>query len=86
MNLLDILNASKDYINSEFSIKIYKQKGDLNTKQIYYGNPAEIGTCIASMIEQLVKNEVFTISEIKYVVNLGLDKLKKEGYSDELDT
>lgn len=37
------------------------------------------------MIEQLVKNEVFTISEIEYIVNLGINKLKKEGYSDELD-
>lgn len=85
MDLLNIFKASNDYINSEFSIKIYKQKGALNTKQIYYGNSAEIGTCIASMIEQLVKNEVFTISEIEYIVNLGINKLKKEGYSDELD-
>lgn len=85
INNNDKQKMMEEYLNTEFSIRIYKEKGSTNTKQIYNGTKEEIGTCIASMIEQLVKNEVFTISEIKYVVNLGIDKLKKEGYSDELD-
>lgn len=53
----------EEYKNSEFSIIIFKEKGAENTKQIYNGTKAEIGTCIASMIEQLIRNRIFSPEE-----------------------
>lgn len=66
-----------EYINSEFSIKIFKQKGKENTTQIYNGTKAEIGTCIASMIEQLMVNGIFTPDEMLMVINSAVTKIKK---------
>lgn len=42
INNNDIKKAMNDYTNSEFSIRIYKEKGAENTKQIYQGTKAEI--------------------------------------------
>lgn len=55
----DIEIAKQEYINSEFSIRIFKPKGKENTTQIYIGTKEEIGTCIASMVEQLITKRCF---------------------------
>lgn len=78
INNNDIKKAMNDYINSEFSIRIYKEKGAENTKQVYQGTKAEIGTCIASMVEQLIRNGIFTPDEMFFTINMAVEKLKKD--------
>ena len=65
------------YIDSEFSIKIFKVKGRENITQIYNGTKQEIATCIASMIEQLIKNKMFSPNEMLDVINIAVKKNKK---------
>ena len=78
INNNDIKKAMNDYTNSEFSIRIYKEKGAENTKQIYQGTKAEIGACIASMVEQLIRNGIFTPDEMFFAINMAVEKLKKD--------
>ena len=66
------------YIDSEFSIKIFKVKGRENTTQIYNGTKQEIATCIASMIEQLIKNKIFSPNEMLDIINVAVNKLKEK--------
>ena len=68
----------KMYIDSEFSIKIFKVKGRENTTQIYNGTKQEIATCIASMIEQLIKNKIFSPNEMLDIINVAVNKLKEK--------
>lgn len=68
----------EEYKNREFSIIIFKAKGEKNTKQIYNGNKAELGTCIASMVEQLIKNKIFSPEEMLFTINMAIEKLKKD--------
>ena len=72
------IKASNEYLNSEFYIKVYKEKGKWNTIQIYYGTQAEIGVCISSIIEQLIRNNIFTGEEIEFAVKLAIDKINRE--------
>lgn len=72
-----IEEMKKMYIDSEFSIKIFKVKGKENTTQIYNGTKQEIATCIASMIEQLIKNKMFSPNEMLDVINVAVKKFKK---------
>lgn len=72
-----IEEMKKMYIDSEFSIKIFKVKGRENTTQIYNGTKQEIATCIASMIEQLIKNKIFSPNEMLDIINIAVNKLKE---------
>lgn len=72
-----IEEMKKMYIDSEFSIKIFKVKGRENTTQIYNGTKQEIATCIASMIEQLIKNKIFSPNEMLDIINVAVNKLKE---------
>lgn len=73
-----IEEMKKMYIDSEFSIKIFKVKGRENTTQIYNGTKQEIATCIASMIEQLIKNKIFSPNEMFDIINVAVNKLKEK--------
>lgn len=73
-----IEEMKKMYIDSEFSIKIFKVKGRENTTQIYNGTKQEIATCIASMIEQLIKNKIFSPDEMLDIINVAVNKLKEK--------
>lgn len=73
-----IEEIKKMYIDSEFSIKIFKVKGRENTTQIYNGTKQEIATCIASMIEQLIKNKIFSPNEMLDIINVAVNKLKEK--------
>lgn len=73
-----IEEMKKMYIDSEFSIKIFKVKGRENTTQIYNGTKQEIATCIASMIEQLIKNKIFLPNEMFDIINVAVNKLKEK--------
>lgn len=73
-----IEEMKKMYIDSEFSIKIFKVKGRENTTQIYNGTKQEIATCIASMIEQLIKNKIFSPNEMLDIINIAVNKLKEK--------
>lgn len=73
-----IEEMKKMYIDSEFSIKIFKVKGRENTTQIYNGTKQEIATCIASMIEQLIKNKIFSPNEMLDIINVAVNKLKEK--------
>lgn len=73
-----IEEMKKIYIDSEFSIKIFKVKGRENTTQIYNGTKQEIATCIASMIEQLIKNKIFSPNEMLDIINVAVNKLKEK--------
>ena len=72
-----IEETRKMYIDSEFSIQILKVKGKENITQIYNGTKQEIATCIASMIEQLIKNKMFSPDEMLDVIKVAVKKLKK---------
>ena len=72
-----IEEMKKMYIDSEFSIKIFKVKGRENTTQIYNGTKQEIATCIASMIEQLIKNKLFSPNEMLDIINVAVNNLKE---------
>lgn len=72
-----IEEMKKMYIDSEFSIKIFKVKGKENITQIYKGTKQEIATCIASMIEQLIKSKMFSPNEMLDVINIAVKKFKK---------
>lgn len=78
INNNDKQKMMEEYLNTEFSIRIYKEKGSKNTKQIYNGTKEEIGTCIASMVEQLIKNKIFTPEEMFFTINMAVEKLKKD--------
>lgn len=73
-----IEEMKKMYIDSEFSIKIFKVKGRENTTQIYNGTKQGIATCIASMIEQLIKNKIFSPNEMLDIINVAVNKLKEK--------
>lgn len=73
-----IEEMKKMYIDSEFSIKIVKVKGRENITQIYNGTKQEIATCIASMIEQLIKNKIFSPNEMLDIINVAVNKLKEK--------
>lgn len=79
MDNKELLNAANEYINSNFSINIFKKSGDLNTTQIYKGTPEELGVCIASSVEQLITNKIFSEQDILYLVRLGISKAKAKG-------
>ena len=66
-----------DYLNSEFYIKIVKEVGAKNTKQMYYGSKVELGVCICSMVEQLIRNGLFDENEIKELIDMGIDNSKE---------
>lgn len=78
INKNDKQKMMEEYLNTEFSIRIYKEKGSKNTKQIYNGTKEEIGTCIASMVEQLIKNKIFTPEEMFFTINMAVEKLKED--------
>lgn len=73
-----IEEMKKMYIDSEFSIKIFKVKGRENITQIYNGTKQEIATCIASMIEQLIKNKIFSPNEMLDIIDVSVNKLKEK--------
>ena len=73
-----IEEMKKMYIDSEFSIKIVKVKGRENITQIYNGTKQEIATCIASMIEQLIKNKIFSPNEMLDIIDVSVIKLKEK--------
>lgn len=74
----DIEIAKQEYINSEFSIRIFKSKGKENTTQIYNGTKQEIATCVASMVEQLIKNGIFSPDEMLIIIKMAIENLKNK--------
>lgn len=70
-------NNIKEYEDCEFSIVIKKEKGELNTIQIYkYNNPIELLTGIASMTEQLISKNVIDENQIKTAIEMGARRAK----------
>ena len=65
-------NEKLNYINSEFGLSIIKKKGKMNTVQMYkFKEDFEILVCIATMTEQLIKEDVVTEEDIKEAVEMG---------------
>lgn len=63
-------NEKLNYINSEFGLSIIKKKGKMNTVQMYkFKENFEILICIATMTEQLIKEE-----DIIEAVEMGAKK------------
>lgn len=75
-----IFNSEKDYIeDAEFSIKVWKEKGETNTQQEYcYSEKPELLTGICSMIERLITMGKITIEDMEYASKLVIKKLKEE--------
>ena len=68
-------NKIKEYRESEFGLTIIKRKNAMNTVQMYKFNQTfEVLVCIASMTEQLIKEEIATEKDIKEAVEMGVRK------------
>lgn len=68
----DIEITKQEYINSEFSIRMVKSKGE-----DYNGTKQVIATCVASMVEQLIKNDIFSPDEMLTIIKMAIENLKK---------
>lgn len=72
MKLTEKEKTEKEYLGSKFKILIVKRKGKKNTVQKYKGTKQEIAVGVASMLEQLLCNDVFTASQLKYMLELAI--------------
>lgn len=65
----------QEYKNREFYIKIWKDKGRMNTQQIYCGTKEEILTCIASMLDRLLTLKIITPEELHYCIEMVANRI-----------
>lgn len=73
----------EEYLDCEFKIEVIKRKGKDHTDQSYYGTKLELAIGIASMLEQLMSNKVFTASELKELLEMAKTKRERNYKNDK---
>lgn len=71
---------SKNIFDEDYEVLVqgWRAPGMKNSKQIFIGDKVSISTILCSMMENLVKNDVLTIDELKLLIEVTEEKIKEE--------
>ena len=61
--------AIKSFEDYEVMIQAWREPGMENSKQIIMGDKVSIATVLCSLMENLIKNDVFTLDELYILVD-----------------
>ncbi len=61
----------EEYLETAFEIRVRKNIGQDHSSQKFYGSKLELAIGIASMMEQLMENHVFTIDELEELLEMA---------------
>lgn len=73
----------EEYLEMAFEIRIKKNIGQDHSSQKFYGSKLELAIGIASMMEQLMENHVFTIDELEELLEMAKTKRERNYENDK---
>ena len=75
---MDLRKIRREYKDSEYSIKIIKEKGESNSIQVFNGTLPEILTGFASGFERLIHYGFMTVEDMENVIEMVKLKIDKK--------
>ena len=73
----------EEYLETAFEIRVRKNIGQDHSSQKFYGSKLELAIGIASMMEQLMENHVFTIDELEELLEMAKTKRERNYENDK---
>ena len=73
----------EEYLEMAFEIRVKKNIGQDHSSQKFYGSKLELAIGIASMMEQLMENHVFTIDELEELLEMAKTKRERNYENDK---
>ena len=73
----------EEYLETAFEIRVRKNIGQDHSSQKFYGSKIELAIGIASMMEQLMENHVFTIDELEELLEMAKTKRERNYENDK---
>ena len=73
----------EEYLETAFEIRVRKNIGQDHSSQKFYGSKLELAIGIASMMEQLMENYVFTIDELEELLEMAKTKRERNYENDK---
>lgn len=73
----------EEYLEMAFEIRVKKNIGQDHSNQKFYGSKLELAIGIASMMEQLMENHVFTIDELEELLEMAKTKRERNYENDK---
>ena len=75
---MDLRKIRREYKDSEYSIKIFKEKGEESSVQAFQGTLPEILTGFASGFERLIHYGFMTVEDMENVIKMVKMKIDKK--------
>lgn len=73
----------EEYLETAFEIRVRKNIGQDHSSQKFYGSKLELAIGIASMMEQLMENHVFTTDELEELLEMAKTKRERNYENDK---
>lgn len=73
----------EEYLETAFEIRVRKNIGQDHSSQKFYGSKLGLAIGIASMMEQLMDNQVFTIDELEELLEMARAKRERNYNNDK---
>lgn len=73
----------EEYLETAFEIRVRKNIGQDHSSQKFYGSKLGLAIGIASMMEQLMENHVFTIDELEELLEMAKTKRERNYENDK---
>lgn len=73
----------EEYLETAFEIRVRKNIGQDHSSQKFYGSKLGLAIGIASMMEQLMDNQVFTIDELEELLEMAREKRERNCNNDK---
>lgn len=73
----------EEYLETAFEIRVRKNIGQDHSSQKFYGSKLGLAIGIASMMEQLMDNQVFTIDELEDLLEMAKTKRERNYENDK---
>ncbi len=73
----------EEYLEMAFEIRVKKNIGQDHSSQKFYGSKLELAIGIASMMEQLMENHLFTIDELEELLEMAKTKRERNYENDK---
>lgn len=73
----------EEYLETAFEIRVRKNIGQDHSSQKFYGSKLGLAIGIASMMEQLMDNQVFTIDELEDLLEMARVKRERNYNNDK---
>lgn len=73
----------EEYLKTAFEIRTRKNIGQDHSSQKFYGSKLELAIGVASMLEQLMNNNIFTASELEELLEMAATKRERKYGNDK---